>query len=87
MAEGPKPLVPAAGGSGGFSFPKHIQPILDKHCVSCHNREKLAAKKTKLSLEGTGTLDGRAKKLWTDADGRESMWWIAPSTTARTTAY
>ena len=39
---GPVELQPIAGISGGFSFPKHVQPILDKHCVRCHdNRDKV----------------------------------------------
>ncbi len=32
-----------------IDFPRHIQPLLDKHCVSCHNDEKFVGK---LSLEG-----------------------------------
>jgi hypothetical protein len=66
MAAGAEPLTPFPGGSGGFSFPKLVQPILDKHCVSCHNREKVAAKKIKISLEGVGAIDARSKKAWTD---------------------
>ncbi|NOZ22016.1 MAG: hypothetical protein GXP25_13120 [Planctomycetes bacterium] len=27
-----------------IDFPRHIQPILDKHCVKCHNPEKFAGK-------------------------------------------
>ncbi len=36
MSKGPQPLMPFYGPARGFSFPKEIQPILDKHCVSCH---------------------------------------------------
>jgi len=36
MKAGPKPLDPFYGPPVGFSFPKMIQPILDKHCIKCH---------------------------------------------------
>ena len=39
----PAKLDPFYGPPRGFSFPKEIQPILDRHCVRCHNdRQKLA---------------------------------------------
>jgi len=37
MKAGPKPLTPFYGSPRGFSFPKEIQPILDRHCIKCHN--------------------------------------------------
>lgn len=36
LAAGPEKLKPFYGDTRGFSFIKEIQPILDKHCVSCH---------------------------------------------------
>jgi hypothetical protein len=36
MKAGPKPLNPVFGPPRGFSFPKMVQPILDKHCIKCH---------------------------------------------------
>ena len=36
MKAGPKPLDPIFGPPRGFSFPKMVQPILDKHCIKCH---------------------------------------------------
>ncbi|MBL7219383.1 MAG: hypothetical protein ISS69_04655 [Phycisphaerae bacterium] len=36
MKAGPKPLDPVFGPPRGFSFPKMVQPILDKHCIRCH---------------------------------------------------
>lgn len=38
----PSPLKPGPDGSNPFSFPRLIQPILDKHCVSCHSGEERA---------------------------------------------
>ena len=40
MKAGPKPLDPFYGPAVGFSFPKMIQPILDKHCITCHDGKK-----------------------------------------------
>ncbi len=51
----------------GFSFPKLVQPILDRHCVSCHNRGNVAAKEVPMSLEGTLNWDETARKSWSDA--------------------
>jgi len=36
MKTGPQVLEPFYGEARGFSFPKEIQPILDRHCVRCH---------------------------------------------------
>jgi hypothetical protein len=33
----PRPLQPFGGPPRGFSFPKDIQPILDRSCTRCHN--------------------------------------------------
>ena len=34
---GPQPLEPFYGPARGFSFPKEIQPILDRNCIRCHD--------------------------------------------------
>jgi hypothetical protein len=36
LRRGPRPLEPFYGPARGFSFPREIQPILDKHCIRCH---------------------------------------------------
>jgi hypothetical protein len=36
MKAGPQELEPFYGPPRGFSFPKEIQPILDRHCIRCH---------------------------------------------------
>jgi len=44
----------------GFSFPRGVQPILDRHCVRCHN----GSDDMPLDLRGDA-VDGRdAKRLW-----------------------
>jgi hypothetical protein len=40
------PSTPAPGpdGSNPFSYPRLVQPVLDKHCVACHAEKTKAAK-------------------------------------------
>lgn len=33
----PDPITPWKGPARGFSFPRDVQPVLDKHCVGCHD--------------------------------------------------
>lgn len=41
LKAGPQTLEPFHGPARGFSFQREIQPILDRHCVSCHgDRQK-----------------------------------------------
>ncbi|HNX34522.1 MAG TPA: hypothetical protein PKM57_07835 [Kiritimatiellia bacterium] len=57
----------AAAPVDGFSFVQEIQPIFDRHCVSCHNAEKIgeskisltgeAAKPESVKLIGAGQVD------------------------------
>ncbi len=37
LREGAVTLKPFYGPARGFSFPREIQPILDKHCIRCHS--------------------------------------------------
>ena len=43
MQAGPQSLSPFYGPSKGFSFNTEIQPILDRHCISCHNERPAGA--------------------------------------------
>jgi hydrazine synthase alpha subunit-like protein len=67
MRAGPQSLEPFSASAQGFSFPELLQPILDKHCVDCHNRRKVSEDESTISLEGTGPLDKAALKYWSDA--------------------
>ncbi len=49
----PSSIAPGPDGSKPFSYPILVQPILDKHCVSCHGGEK-----TDGGLDLTGTPEG-----------------------------
>jgi hypothetical protein len=43
MRQIPHKIKAIAGVPDVFDFPRDIQPILEKHCVSCHNPQKLAS--------------------------------------------
>jgi len=36
----PSRLVPDVDGSNPFSYPRLVQPVLDRNCVECHMKEK-----------------------------------------------
>ena len=36
----PSKIRPCADGSNPFNFPRLVQPVLDRHCVECHQQEK-----------------------------------------------
>lgn len=56
----PQKLQPAYSVSGKpFSYAKMVQPILNKHCVSCHSVEKKAAK---YDLSDTLVIDNLKEK-------------------------
>ena len=56
MTAGSQKLTPFYGPPQGFSFPKMIQPILDKHCIKCHNDRKG-------KLKGGRPVVGRGGKI------------------------
>jgi hypothetical protein len=59
MAGRPKPLEMPLGIEGKpFDYPRMVQPILDKHCVSCHT----ANHESGFNL--SGTLFSAASKKW-----------------------
>lgn len=82
MRKGALALEPFYGPARGFSFPREIQPILDRHCTSCHNdRRPLLGAETSppaiapegqpirpkaFSLLAETTLDVLAKRRWSD---------------------
>jgi len=60
LSRGAQPLEPFYGPPRGFSFPREIQPILDKHCTRCHNDRsavpQVSQKQVALSVKGMKPL-------------------------------
>lgn len=40
LTRAPSPIEPGPEGSQPLSYPRLVQPVLDRYCVSCHNRER-----------------------------------------------
>jgi len=38
----PSRIQPDVDGSNPFNYPRLVQPVLDRHCVACHRKEKKA---------------------------------------------
>ncbi len=49
MRRGPSPLVPWYGPPRKFNYLTEVQPVFDKHCVSCHDYGTTAGKKLNLA--------------------------------------
>ncbi len=89
MAKGAQKLQPINGPKRGFSFLKEVQPILNKHCVTCHDGKH---EKTKFALTSEGVPDNGAKRLWTKsyislthrgAADHEMLNWISAASTVK----
>ncbi len=61
LAAGAKPLAPINGPRRGFSFLKEVQPVLDAHCVKCHDGKD----DKKPDLTSAIVTDSEAKRKWT----------------------
>jgi hypothetical protein len=58
VRRGPSRIAPFAGFPDVLDFPRDIQPILDRHCVECHNYER---------REGGVLLTGDLGPQWSHA--------------------
>jgi len=47
-----------------FSYIKEVQPVFDKHCVSCHDYNKDEGKKLNLAGDRTNTFNTSYNELW-----------------------
>jgi hypothetical protein len=69
--------LPPAESLAGFSFVRQVQPILDRHCVSCHNGRRYegptaaarpaAPGQAALSLLGRTEVEPTTGRQWSDA--------------------
>ena len=67
MRAGAQDLAPFYGPSRGFSFLKEVQPILNTHCVQCHDGRNVHEESGQLLVDLTDTLyeDKLSKRHWT----------------------
>ncbi len=59
IAAEPKPLEDFYGEARGFSFVKEIQPILNEHCITCHNGTPYEGKDIKDLTDKTFFIEPR----------------------------
>lgn len=74
VAEIPRP---ESWGSGYVDYPSMIQPILDRHCVSCHGGEKGMAGNMDLSGGWTEYFNISYENLVNRRESQLVAWWIA----------
>ncbi len=68
MERSPRDLEHFWGPPRGFSFAREVQPVLDKHCIKCHDAEqKNDDGKVIFSLLSKPVRDDGAKRVWTEA--------------------
>jgi hypothetical protein len=66
---GPSAITPGPDGTRPFSFPRLVQPVLDRHCVSCHGDD---------NPDGGLSLTATVQDVWTRSyvslTGGRSFW-------------
>ena len=60
----PDKLKPWYGAERAFSYAAEVQPVLDKHCVKCHDFGKKGAKKLVLAGDKTPSFNVSYMELW-----------------------
>ncbi len=60
----PSKLRPWHGPARRFSYIDEVQPVLDKHCVKCHDFGKKGAKKVVLAGDRTASFNVSYMELW-----------------------
>ena len=61
LRRSPSPIRPIAGVPEIFDYPRHVQPILDAHCIECHDYDR---RDGGVILSGDGS---RARRLGPNA--------------------
>ena len=56
--QAPFEIKPWRGPTRGFSYPREVQPVIDRHCVGCHNGQPRSDGKALPDLRGTVQITG-----------------------------
>jgi len=65
----PSAIEPGPDGTRPFSFPRLVQPVLDRSCVSCHGDEQPAG-----GVSLTATIDDRWTRSYVALTGGQTFW-------------
>ncbi|MFQ5808115.1 MAG: discoidin domain-containing protein [Armatimonadota bacterium] len=52
LRRAPSPIRPEVDGANPFNYPRLVQPVLDRNCVSCHREKQV--------LDLSGAMDGKS---------------------------
>lgn len=77
FARAPKQLEPESWGVGKMDYPTMAQPILDRHCASCHGGEKGIAAGLDLTGGWTEHFSISYENLVNRRESQLVAWWIA----------
>jgi len=77
LRRGPSKIEPDLPETNPMSFPRLVQPVLDKHCVTCHQKE---AKAPKLAATPSTEADRKrtmssGRRVYTAGDSRGRLQW------------
>lgn len=72
-----KQLAPESWGLGKMDYPTMVQPILDRHCASCHGGEKDIAGGIDLTGGWTEHFNISYENLVNRRESQLVAWWIA----------
>jgi formylglycine-generating enzyme required for sulfatase activity len=53
LSQAPDEITPWHGPTRGFNYDREVQPVIDRHCISCHNGKPQADGQTLSDLRGT----------------------------------
>jgi hypothetical protein len=77
LRRGPSRMQPESWGSGYLDYPSMVQPVLDRHCASCHGGEKGIAAGMDLTGGWTEHFNISYENLVSRRESQLVAWWIA----------
>lgn len=77
LARAPEQIRPESWGNGQIDFPRDVQPVLDRHCVSCHGGERGIAAGMDLSGGWTEYFNIAYENLVSRRETQLTAYWIA----------
>lgn len=77
LAGAPRKIQPESWGGGSLDFPRDVQPVLDRHCVSCHGGEKGIAAGMDLTGGWTEYFSIAYENLVSRRESQLTAHWIA----------
>ena len=72
----PSKLAPDVEGSNPFNYPRLVQPVLDRHCVACHQEKK--------ALDLSGAVAGQFTRSYNGLAGKYGFYFHVTNGSIRT---